>query len=480
MGRPPPAQRPYEDEPPLSSSAASAHSLQPYNDLEPEDSPPAYTDTDADADADTETANDVPALHSAPAAAAAATSLHPFLFPDSAELSTVNDRVVDYYAVPSGRPVASKRKKTTGIITLDPTLSTDAKALHSLITSHARRPPVPMIYVRGTHTVTHRAESSKGESRTTRDTVVDFDFRINCAGSVLPESSLWFGEGESWVKVDVVRDGDGERAWRGGRLRSRGRGKTRVRVTGEAEGEGEGDVEEGWPLNPEQGPGLEEWCRRFCEDKAGVRSFTFTRTLSPVTWNHSKITSGLTSLIRSLNYRGHISITTHTHNASLKVYTPHPLNRLRTNPFIWWTCVLLQLWLLTWPLLVLLERRYQPIHATWYAWCEERYACGMNEEAWLVCFENLVRESVLGRARDGEMVGYREAVGANRREVVRREGGEVEEEVRQETEAERQRRERVERGEGNWADSLVGVVRGVAEVRRDFGQRRDGGWGGDC
>ncbi|KAK2809473.1 hypothetical protein FQN50_003741 [Emmonsiellopsis sp. PD_5] len=473
MGLPPPTKRPYTDSPPLSSSAASAHSLQPYNDLEPDDSPPAYTDADAD------TANDVP---SAPAAAA--TSSHPNLdFGPPAELSTVNERVFDYYAVPGGRPIASKRKKTTGIITLDPSLSTDAEALHSLIANHARRPPVPMIYVKGTHTVTHRTESSgKGGSSTTRETVVDFDFRINCANSVLPETSLVRGDGESWVKVDVVGDGDGERAWRGGRVRSKGRGRTRVSVTGATEG----DVEEGQALNAggnqgqDQGPGLEEWCRRFCEDKAGVRSFTFTRTLSPQTWNQTRITTGLTSLIRSLNYRGHITITSHLHNASLKIYTPHPLNRLRTNPYIWWTCVLLQLWLLTWPLLILLERRYEPIHATWYAWYHDQYACGMDEEAWLGFFENVVRETVMGRGRGGEVVGFREAVGANRRRERVERGEGVEEEVRQETEAERQRRERVERGEGNWADSLVGVVRGVAEVRRDFGRRSDGGWGGDC
>ncbi|PGH15018.1 hypothetical protein AJ79_02700 [Helicocarpus griseus UAMH5409] len=434
----------YQDDPPLSSSA-SAHSLQPYHDVEPDDSPPAYTDDDNLA---------IPQPSSIIAAAT--------------PLSTTY-RLESPYHIPGGRTVTSKRAKKTYTVTLHPEFSQDPEALHGLILVQSNRPPVPVIVVKGTHTVTRKDSSSK--SGTSKETVVDFDFSINCVGSVVPDVNQ---SGVRWRNVQILEEEGNERGWRGGRVKSKMFGKKKKARAVSAEGgdgvEADADLERGRVLTREEV--LKEWCERFCEDKAGVRSFTFHRTLQ--FWDHHALTKGLTTLIRSLNYRGHISITTHTHNSHLTVYTPHLLNKLRTNSIVWWTCVILQLWLITWPILLLLERRYEPITATWYARDENgEYACGLDEAGWLEFFAPVVKRSVLSRAKDGEVVGLEEARGA-RQEAERVARGEVG--VR-ESEAERERRERLNRGQGGWTDSLVGVVRGVAEVGMEWNQAA--GWGGD-
>src|SRR5436190_12134253 len=93
-------------------------------------------------------------------------------------------------------------------------------------------------------------------------------------------------------------------------------------------------------------------------------SFTLQRTI--VNWDLDALQQHITALIRSTNYRGLITTSTYTYHDHLTVYSPSLINRLRTNPFIWWICVLLQLWIIAWPLIFLLESRYEVVFAEWY------------------------------------------------------------------------------------------------------------------
>ncbi|KKZ68242.1 hypothetical protein EMCG_06065 [[Emmonsia] crescens] len=445
MGGPPKVARPYSDDPPLSSSA-SAHSLQQYQDLEPEDGPPAYIE------------DETPDVYQ-PGMTTATT-------PMPNNLTSVN-RLFNPYEVPGGRVITSSRAKKTYTVTLSPELSQDPEALRKLIGYQVRCPPVPIIVVKGTHTVTRKnSGSNKGSSK---DTIVDFDFRIDCLNSVLPGLDRVVHECRF---VEIVGDDDGKKAYRGGRFKSKGANKKK-KSGGVAVAGADADLEEAQGLTTGSGgPDVEEWCKRFCEDKAGVKSFTLHRTVEA--WEQVAIHKGITTLIRSLNYRGHISIEIHTYNAHLTVYSPSRFNKLRQNTFVWWTCIILQLWLITWPLLILLEKRYEPITAAWYAWYNGEYACGLSEEKWLALFTPVIKRSVLARAKDGEHVGFEEAHAARQEEntIAGRGVG------RPESESEMERRERMQRGQGNWADSLLGVVRGVAEVGVAYNQAA--GWGGDC
>ncbi|OAX80023.1 hypothetical protein ACJ72_05649 [Emergomyces africanus] len=435
----PKATRPYADRDDASlPSSASVHSLQPYHDLEPDDSPPAYMEVGTPI---------VPQLGTA-------------TIPGHENLSSVAP-LLNEYEVTDGRVMSSSRTKKQYTVTMSPELSQDPKALHILIKYQAERPPVPIIVVKGTHK--RKCTESNKESKS--DTIVDFDFRVNCLNSVLPGVSR---SGNRCRFVKIVKDDDGKKAYRGGRFKSR-RSPNKKKISTGADG----DLEEAQGLTVGSGgPDVEEWCERFCEDKAAVKSFTFHRTVEA--WDYTAIEKGITTLIRSLNYRGNICVEIHTHNAHLTIYSPSLFNKLRTNNFVWWACIILQLWLITWPLLIILEKRYEPITATWYAWYDEVYACGLSESRWLEVFTPVIKRSVLARAKDGEVVGLEEAQGA-REEANRVARGEV---GRTESESEMERRQRMQRGQGNWADSLVGVVRGVAEVGREYNQAA--GWGGDC
>ncbi|KAJ5199550.1 hypothetical protein N7491_009650 [Penicillium cf. griseofulvum] len=104
-------------------------------------------------------------------------------------------------------------------------------------------------------------------------------------------------------------------------------------------------------------PSLMVWCERFCHDPAKVRSFTFTRKLEE--FDIEPLRSELKSYLRSINYRGHIPVTTSMRNTFVTVYSP------RNTSFVWWFCVLTQLWVITVIVIAFLERQYQVVHSTW-------------------------------------------------------------------------------------------------------------------
>lgn len=43
----------------------------------------------------------------------------------------------------------------------------------------------------------------------------------------------------------------------------------------------------------------------------------------------------------------------------------HWINRCRTNSFIWWICVILQLWIITWPVLWTMTKKWEVVKITW-------------------------------------------------------------------------------------------------------------------
>lgn len=70
-------------------------------------------------------------------------------------------------------------------------------------------------------------------------------------------------------------------------------------------------------------------------------------------------------MLRSTNYRGKISVTFPLEQRATVVMSDHPLNRYRTNPYIWWACVILPLWIITWPVLWLMTKRWQVVSVEW-------------------------------------------------------------------------------------------------------------------
>ena len=187
----------------------------------------------------------------------------------------------------------------------------------------------------------------------------------------------------------------------------------------------------------------------------------------------------LASHISSLNYRGSVSFSCPVAQSSVTIYSPHWINRLRTNSFAWWVIVILQLWIVTWPVIWLLEKRYEVVHTRWNASLDvgsdtgliKCYARGRDEATLAEFWAPAVKQAAWSR-RCGE------ANLLTRLDAERVQGLSTDQLLSlrsSESQAELERRERVNRGEAGFFDNVVGLVRGVREVQQDF--RLGMGWG---
>lgn len=125
--------------------------------------------------------------------------------------------------------------------------------------------------------------------------------------------------------------------------------------------------------------------------------------------------------------------------------------------------MILQLWIITWPLLILFERRYEIVRVENRVSRNTPYT--QSEKHWVDRFAAAIIAAALGR-RTGEVVTTADIARAQEAPV----GG-------RSSEAETERRKRMARGEATWSDSLIGIVRGVSEASQQANNYY--GWGGD-
>lgn len=187
----------------------------------------------------------------------------------------------------------------------------------------------------------------------------------------------------------------------------------------------------------------------------------------------------LDSHIRELNYRGTINQCFTQAHSSVTIYSPHWINRLRTNKFVWWIVVILQLWIITWPIIWLMEKRYEIAFTRWNASLDpdtdssliKCYAQNRNESALAEWWAPAVKQAAwTRRSGDNNLL--------SRLDAERVQGMTTEQLINfrpRESEAECERRERVARGQAGFVDNVVGLARGISEVGQDW--RFTMGWG---
>lgn len=269
------------------------------------------------------------------------------------------------YYVLDGRPYhsVSGAMRNSSLVTLHPEYSQDATILHEFLDHQTRLPPRPHLAIKGIHT-----ESQSRGKDTKSNTTTDFDFQINLTRALLPHEDT--DDVKATFYTSVVSDRDGQKAYRGGRLPSRGGTPKTGRIVLEgdvpdsASRVGLDDIEGGSPTDPESYPGLRGWCERFCNDPSSIKSLTFTRHLRDL--EMEPLRRVLTGHLRSLNYRGKVTIEPVLANGRITIYSPHWVNTMRNNGFIFWACIILQLWILTWPVIWVLERRYEIVRSNWF------------------------------------------------------------------------------------------------------------------
>ena len=453
------------------SSAASMHSLQdypdPYSDNTNDEDLPPYTD-------------DIPeppqiepqSLTASPSHALLNTTHHPSSTLSQIALSNTvpSSRSISYRTPRLQNPFARNRgtAQETLSVTLHPDLSIIADALHLLVVKHASLPPEPYVYIKGTH----ERRSRDPQGKESRDTIVDFEFQVQgrdtiCRGSEErlfddipgqpPQEPL--KRRPYWRKLILPRATS--KVYRGTR--------TKVQATA-FKGSDAADLE-GMPAalqgilseSPDQEKALQYWVDRFITDPAAVKSFSFRRKLEG--FDSVRVQNAVSAHIRSLNYRGSISVETRVCNAGFLVYSPHWINRLRTNSFVWYLIVILQLWIITWPVIWVLEKRYEVATCHWYfskgAGGVRDLAMGYDEEGWVRLWGKAIQSAAESRRKNAEWLIYEDLVLANERR----------------DEEHPARQQAVQSGQGGWVGSAIGLARGLSEVNREY--NRAAGWGMD-
>lgn len=253
---------------------------------------------------------------------------------------------------------------------MDVRYDTDPVFLESALRSFAATAPVPLIYIMGHHKETVR----RGDKKETHD-VTDFRIVLNISSYLHPNFSASDASTMNLVAVE-----NGEKTHRGTVLKKRAPGARQ-------------DIEVGSPA-----PTLTEWCHRFCASTSALRVFRLKRTVTGL--DETYLRNRIEGLIRSTNYRGHISITFPIEDENVDIYTSHRINNWRTTKWICWLFYLTFLWLLTWPLLILLTKRYAVVRADWpfsIAHNGRKTYTTVSEEQYLDKWSTAIRRLALDR-----------------------------------------------------------------------------------
>ncbi|CBX91024.1 hypothetical protein LEMA_P060580.1 [Plenodomus lingam JN3] len=293
---------------------------------------------------------------------------------------------------------------------IDPLLDTDPVLLEKTIRANAQIPPVQYIHILGTHretTTTNNNTSNrrnKTESSTTSTDVTDFRLVLNITPYLHPN----FNSADiSPMRLSTIDNNT--RAFRGGITQTRG--PTSHTPT---------DLESSSAAPPAPKPSLTEWTHRYCASGARLRSFRLQREVTGL--RTTLLAQRIEALIRSTQYRGHVSITFPVEDAHLDIYTACFMNRWRLVPWVRWVFYLSFLWLFAWPVLFLATRRYAVVRAQWPFSVEdgrgEAVYTTVSEEQWVgrwgVALKRLVLEGWDGEVSEEVMRGLEAREGDSR------------------------------------------------------------------
>lgn len=310
--------------------------------------------------------------------------------------------------------------------------------------------PKPMIRLIGSHMETRQRDKKEEKERVT-------DFDINVPLHALLE--------RSWKRSKTVEST--QKTYRGGIAK---RVDPRMNAHPEA---------------AEMAPSLKEWCHRFCASSASTKTFTISRNVTGI--DQSLLTQQMTEVIRRTNYRGNINITYPVRYRRTVFMSDHWINRYRHNNFIWWTCVILQLWIFTWPLLWFMTKRWEVYSVEWP--CEIYKSA---DQLWYISYKTAphraidgqtpnmdnvrpARMSELGLVQQWELAVQIAAEGKKRGDLTdadRETARAIEERSRQ------RRADNTIIQDSGFLAAASGVLGGVQDIMRQSQTLR--GWGGDC
>lgn len=206
------------------------------------------------------------------------------------------------------------------------------------------------------------------------------------------------------------------------------------------------------------------------------------------------LNDALQGVLRSTNYRGDISVTFPLEKRATIVMSDHPFNRYRTNRWIWWACVILQLWIIAWPVLWFMTKHWKVVSVEWPCRIYQRPDGGwpnsdeqvpglvhegistappgtrgagqarvavMSEAAWVESWRAAIMRAAESRTQGMLYASDRDATNA-----IERRNAERDWEMRQQTPTALRE---------SFADAALGFLRGASDTLRN--SRMERGWG---
>lgn len=341
-----------------------------------------------------------------------------------------------WYIPPPDLPFSSHDYSSSDFWTRFPNYSTDSHALHQMILEQAQYAPSYYLELLGTH-----KETERRHKKDSSETITDFHIRLNLTH--LLTTGIRTGG-----KLEILPDN--QKGFRGGIIKSFEPSLS------------SSDIESG-----STGDELQAWCHKFVSDPSSMKCFIFERKII----NHDKIHLEylLRRIVTSTNYRGQVYVNFPTSHKRVIVYSPHMINEWRMTTWIRWFFYLTCLWVVSWPVLILITRRYEIVKGI-YQYADRpagvgisaRKATVQSEDEFVNHWEAALRSAIMGR-----MV---------KRDCCLDEDFRVQ--VLQEEVARGQAAARVLQGTGNtFADGAVGIISAATNLVGEYNDAR--GWGYD-
>ncbi|KAF7868608.1 hypothetical protein EAF04_005139 [Stromatinia cepivora] len=341
-----------------------------------------------------------------------------------------------WYIPPPDLPFSSHDYSSSDFWTRFPNYSTDPDALRQMILEQAQYAPSYYVELSGTH-----KETERRHKKDSTETVTDFHIRLNLTH--LLTTGIRTGG-----KLEILPDN--QKGYRGGIMKSFEPSLS------------SSDIESG-----STGDELQAWCHKFVSDPSSMKCFIFERKI--INHDKSHLEYLLRRIVTSTNYRGQVYVDFPTSHKRVIVYSPHMINEWRMTPWIRWFFYLTFFWVVSWPILFLITRRYEVVKGI-YQYADRpagvgvstRKATVQSEDEFVNHWEAALRSAILGR-----MVKRDSCLDEDYRVQI------LQEEV-----ARGQAAARVLQGTGNtFADGAIGVIAAATNLVGEYNDAR--GWGYD-
>lgn len=237
-----------------------------------------------------------------------------------------------------------------------------------MINQQALYPPAYYVQIHGKHNEKEQSESKKSGRE-----ITDFYFRINISHLLGPR-----GSGQLEIPPN------NKRAYRGTRFPS-----LKPSLS-----------------DPESRDALFVWCEKYVSDSSKIKSFTLCRKIR--NHNTQKLYQLIKSAISETRYQGQVYITFPSTHCKVVVYSPSRINKWRTTLLTRWLFYLTFLWIMAWPLLIFLTRRYEMVSSVFYFADSpdikdlNRKCKVCSEVEWFLNWKSAIKRAVLTGINIGE------------------------------------------------------------------------------